>query len=117
MAGRLAELHSIEDFDRAIEESSARPVLLFKHSRTCPISARALREFETHLEAADPAVSYVMITVQSDRPVSNEAAARLGVAHESPQAILVQRGRAVWNASHFDITADKLDQAIRGNAQ
>lgn len=117
MNDSLNEIDSIEELEHAIEESSRRPVMLFKHSVTCPISSRAFREFQSHLEKRDPRVSYNLITVQSARAVSNEAAARLGVRHESPQAILVLGGRPIWNASHFDITADRIEQAIKNAAQ
>lgn len=110
----LEELRSIEDLDHALDESRERPVLLFKHSLTCPISTRAFSELQSYLSNADPRISYKLITVQTARAVSDEAASRLLVEHESPQAILVRNGRGLWNASHRDITASALDQAIRG---
>jgi bacillithiol system protein YtxJ len=112
MGRDLNELSTIEALDHALSESNERPVLLFKHSLTCPISSRAFREFQSYLERGDAAVSYALIKVQNSRPVSNEAASRLGVRHETPQAILIRNGREVWNASHFDITADALEEAI-----
>jgi bacillithiol system protein YtxJ len=115
MPGILNELKSVEDLNRVLDESSAHPVLLFKHSLTCPISGRAYREFQSYLEDAEPQVSYHLITVQTARSVSNEAASRLGVEHHSPQAILVKDGREVWNASHFDITANSLAAVIHSN--
>jgi bacillithiol system protein YtxJ len=108
----LNELHSIEALQQVIEESKTRPVLLFKHSTACPISDRAFRQFQSYLETADPNVSYHLITVQTDRPVSNEATTKLGVRHETPQAILIQDGREIWNASHFDISVSSLQAAI-----
>jgi monothiol bacilliredoxin len=115
MPETLNELQSIEDFDSALDESRRRPVLFFKHSLTCPISARAYRELQSYLENAEPQVSYQLITVQTARAVSNEAAGRLRIRHESPQVILVRDGREVWNASHFDITAARLEAAIKAN--
>jgi len=111
--GKLNELLSIDDLEVAIEESHRRPVLLFKHSLTCPISTRAYHELRSHLEHADSETSYNLITVQTGRIVSNEASAKLHLHHESPQAILVRNGHSVWNASHGEITAPALDQAIR----
>lgn len=113
MTVTLKELNTIEDLNRALSESSSQPVLFFKHSLTCPISTRAFSEFNSYLETADPAVSYNLITVQTARNVSAEAASRLEIAHESPQAILVRNGRQVWNASHFGITASSIEQAIK----
>jgi bacillithiol system protein YtxJ len=59
-------------------------------------------------------VIYCLITVQTDRAVSIEAARLLGIVHESPQAILVSNGRAVWNRSHSEITAAAINEAIIG---
>jgi bacillithiol system protein YtxJ len=112
MNDKLKDLTSIADLERALQESATRPVLLFKHSLTCPISARAYRELQLHLSTADSKVSYNLITVQTARSVSNEAARRLGLQHQSPQAILVSNGKQVWNASHFDITSVTLEEAI-----
>ncbi|HWP44919.1 MAG TPA: bacillithiol system redox-active protein YtxJ [Blastocatellia bacterium] len=112
MTERLTELQTLEELREALDSSSERPVLLFKHSLTCPISARALYEFKTYLENANPAVSYRLIVVQRARPVSDEVAKRLAVNHESPQALLVRNSREVWNASHFGITASTIATAI-----
>jgi bacillithiol system protein YtxJ len=110
----LHELVSVDDLNEALAESRVRPVLLFKHSNACPISYRALSQFKAYLEEQpDERVSYHLITVQRARPVSNEAASRLGLEHETPQAILIRDGRPLWNASHFGITASSLAEAIR----
>ncbi|HEY8416227.1 MAG TPA: monothiol bacilliredoxin BrxC family protein [Thermaerobacter sp.] len=39
-------------------------------------------------------------------------ARRLGVRHQSPQALLVQRGAVRWHASHWDITEQSLAAAL-----
>jgi bacillithiol system protein YtxJ len=106
-------LSDIDELDAAIAESRERPVLLFKHSRTCGISCEALDELRAHVQQGDIRAAYKMITVQSHRRVSDEAAARLGVRHETPQAILLRDGRAVWKASHFRITKEQLDSALQ----
>ena len=111
----LTHLSDLDMLDAAIDESRERPVLLFKHSRTCGISAEALDELRSHLERGPAAATYKMITVQSHRRISDEVADRLGVRHETPQAILLRDGRPVWKASHFRITADELNRAISGN--
>ena len=105
-------LSDIDELEAAIAESLQRPVLLFKHSRTCGVSCEALDELRAHVEEGARAAAYNVITVQSHRWLSDEAAARLGVRHETPQAILLRGGRAVWNASHFRITKKQLDAAV-----
>ena len=109
----LTPLHDVQSLDAAIAESRERPVLLFKHSRFCGVSCEALDELHAHIESrTGHAVSYKMITVQTHRPVSDAAVQRLGLRHETPQAILLRDGKVVWNASHFRITATQLDQAL-----
>lgn len=108
----LNELNNLEELDGALAESHSRPLLLFKHSLTCPISTRAFNELQSHLERADPRISYKLITVQTARAVSDRAASKLRLTHQSPQAILVRNGDRIWSASHSDITASSLDQAI-----
>jgi len=112
----LQELQSVDDLNDALRESTTRPVLLFKHSLTCPISTRAFDELRSYLNNADPRISYKLITVQTAPAVSDEAASRLQVRHQSPQAILVKHGAEIWHASHYDITASALEQAIRNTA-
>jgi bacillithiol system protein YtxJ len=65
-----------------------------------------------HLAENATAASYNLITVQSHRHVSDEATTRLGVRHETPQAIVLRHGEPVWKASHYRITADALTRAL-----
>ena len=115
MTSNIKELTNIDDLEEALKESNERPVLFFKHSTTCPISARAYREFRNHLSDADDRIGYRIVTVQTARPVSNEIAQRLNIRHETPQAILVKEGREVWNASHFSVTSTALEEAINNH--
>jgi bacillithiol system protein YtxJ len=109
----LIPLHDVDSLDAAIAESSERPVLLFKHSRYCGVSCEALDALQSHIESrVNGGVSYKVITVQTHRPVSDAAAQRLGIRHETPQAILLRDGRVVWNASHFRITATQLAEIL-----
>ena len=109
----MVSLQDVESVDAAIAESRERPVLLFKHSRYCGVSCEALDELQSHIDSRPgPAVAYKMVTVQTHRAVSNAIAQRLGIRHETPQAILLRDGKAVWNASHFRITTGELAQAL-----
>ncbi len=80
------------------------PAWIFKHSSICPTSSAALSEVESYLEA-HPGEIAGMVVVQSDRPLSNWIATRLGRVHQSPQLFLVAGGAVAWSASHWSITA------------
>ena len=114
MHPQLKALAGLDELDRLLAASSDRPLLLFKHSHTCGTSAEALDELVSHLNdhpATD--ASYAMVTVQTHREVSNAVARKLGVRHETPQALLVHAGRVVWSASHFRVTAASVGHALR----
>jgi bacillithiol system protein YtxJ len=57
-----------------------------------------------------------LVEVQRDREISRQIEQRTGLRHESPQVILLRRGKAVWDASHFDIKASSVLAAVQENA-
>jgi bacillithiol system protein YtxJ len=109
----LRPLTSIEDLETALAESTERPVLLFKHSHTCGISAMAFEAIEAHLADRPFPICYGLVTVQTDRHISDEITKRLGVRHETPQVILVRDGEVRWSASHFHVNAKEVEEALR----
>ena len=112
----LTHLHQIAEFEHLLVESARQPVLLFKHSYSCGTSAEALDELLDHVSADKLDASYAIVTVQSHRELSNAVSKRLGVRHETPQALLIRHGRVIWSASHFRVTAAAVQSAIRSQA-
>jgi bacillithiol system protein YtxJ len=112
----LTHLREIAELDRLLAESAERPVLLFKHSYACGTSAEALDELLSHLDERAGQARVGIVTVQTDRAVSNAVTARLGIRHETPQILLVRDSRVVWSASHFHVTADEIARAIAREA-
>jgi bacillithiol system protein YtxJ len=118
MHRHLVPVHGLDELDRLLTESETRPLLIFKHSYTCGISAEALDELLDHLDRGQPdAARYAMVTVQTHRDVSNAVSKRLGVRHETPQALVIRDGQVVWAASHFRVTAQAMLEALKAAAQ
>ena len=105
-SSNLVQLDTLDKLQAAIEESRIRPVLLFKHSTSCGISAGVFRE----VKMVDTDVNIVI--VQTDRHISNEIERHTGVKHQSPQAIVLKNGEAVYHASHYDITVEDINQHL-----
>ena len=104
-------LNSVDQLDSIIEESAEKPVVIFKHSTRCSISDMALsRVKEAGGLERNPTVYYLDLI--RFRNVSNEIASRYDVTHASPQTIIVKDGKAVDDLSHFDITADNLNEIL-----
>ena len=107
MGNNFSRITDVTELEKLIDRSKERPVVIFKHSLTCPISASAFERMKSYEGDVD------LVEVQRARPLSDEIAQRLGVRHESPQIIIVRNGQVLWDASHFQITADKVAEAVR----
>ncbi|QPA30923.1 bacillithiol system redox-active protein YtxJ [Thermaerobacillus caldiproteolyticus] len=104
----IKQLHTIEDLHQFVQQSGQQP--LFKHSTSCPISAKAYEEFQAFVKETDtPAAVFLVI---EDRLVSNKIAEEFGIKHESPQIFLLEDGKVRWNASHWKITRESIKEAL-----
>jgi bacillithiol system protein YtxJ len=96
-------------FETLNEQSRKRPVVIFKHSTTCPFSASAYREMSNFNGEV------VLVEVQRARELSREIESRTGVKHESPQIIVLRNGQVVWDGSHFQIKSSAVAEAVVNN--
>ena len=106
MKAKFIELTTNAELDALFEKSNEKPVVLFKHSLTCPISAGVYQE----MSGADADINIVVM--QRARDLSTEIAARTGIRHESPQAIVLKDGKPIYNASHYDVTAEDVEKML-----
>ena len=102
------KIESQKDLDAAIEKSSQQKVLIFKHSTRCFISKTVLRSFEKQMQASDKNFGYYFLDLLVYRSISNEIESRFDVVHQSPQLIVLENGKAIYNASHQNIDLDKI---------
>jgi bacillithiol system protein YtxJ len=92
--------------------SQNKPALIFKHSTRCSISAKALADFEKDWKMSYEACDLYFVDLLAFRPVSNKVAERIGVAHQSPQVIVIHKGQAVYSRSHQAISAKEIRKFI-----
>src|SRR5262245_15332394 len=112
----IVDLAQDQDLEQLLVRSNSDPVLIFKHSTQCSISAQAYEEFTDFAEGARDLVCGAVLVIEN-RKLSNLIAERFGVRHQSPQALLIKEGRVVWHASHWSITSSSLNDALVKNAQ
>ncbi len=84
--------------------------VLYKHSPICPTSGVAYAEMLAFRGLSE--VPVYIVDVIKQRPLSRVLAERIGVAHASPQAIVLRGGVAAWHGSHLDIQADALARVV-----
>ena len=107
MKANFTEINSTEQLDELFEKSNETPIVLFKHSTTCPISAGV------HQEISNADADINIVVVQHARNVSDAIAQKTGVRHESPQAIILKNGKVVYHAAHYDVTASDVESNIK----
>lgn len=103
-------LDKMEQFDEIDEISNTKPVVFFKHSTRCSISRMALKQFETEFNFPEEKIDWYLLDLLNHRDLSNEIASRYNVVHQSPQILVIQNGKAVFNTSHDSIAAEDLKQ-------
>lgn len=105
----IPELESPEEFDRV---AGLDPVVIFKHSPTCVTSLSAHRQI-MRFQKERPEVPVYLVSVRRRRNVAQYVAERLGVEHESPQVLVLGRGRLLATASHDEVTSEFLSACLR----
>lgn len=90
---------------------SADLAVIYKHSPHCGLSSMARLEV-VFFAQGNPDVPVWEVDVIHDRALSGRIASRLDVEHESPQAILLRRGRPVFDTSHRGVSAAALEREL-----
>ena len=92
------------------EALTSEPVFaVFKHSTRCSISSMAKSRVERDWNFEFPI--YYLDLIQH-RNISNFIADESGIEHQSPQLIVFQNGKPVYNASHSGINIDELKSEL-----
>jgi bacillithiol system protein YtxJ len=106
------EITDEAQWTQALALSEHQAVAVFKHSTRCPVSAMALRMFERDWNLDEAQVKPFFLNLIAHRNISNLIAEQTRVEHESPQLIVLKGGKAIFNASHQDISAGYLKSIV-----
>lgn len=108
---KLTQIEQLVDID---VQSHEFPVLLFKHSTTCSISAAALNRLErnwneTEMESIQP----YYLDLLANRTTSNAIADHYEIEHQSPQVLVIKKGECIYNESHMGIDYKSILDVMR----
>lgn len=93
------------------EESKQVPVVIFKHSTRCSISAMSKMRLER--EDQPEGIKFYFLDLLTYRSLSNKIAEVFQVHHESPQVLLIKNGECVYEETHNGINMeDIIEQAV-----
>ena len=101
-------LTSEEQFLELLEEEQTLAV--FKHSTRCSISFMAKSRVERGWRDTD--VPLYCLDLITYRNVSDLIARTLNIDHQSPQLIFIEKGKAIYNASHNAISPQAALSAV-----
>ncbi len=109
-------LNKVEQLEDIKALSKTQKVLIFKHSTRCSISASALHRLERswNQSEVENVKTYFLDLIQF-RNVSNQIAEEFGVPHQSPQVLIIDQARAIYDNSHMGIVYDELKEVIQEN--
>ena len=102
-------LQSSDQLEELQKASQENPVVIFKHSTRCSVSAMALSRLERawNPEETEGLKTYLLDLI-SFRSISNQIVQLFGVQHESPQVLVIDKGECVYHTSHMGINYEDL---------
>jgi bacillithiol system protein YtxJ len=106
------ELTTESQLDSALQHSAEKPVLFFKHSTRCSISAMALSRFESRWSSGNDRCTIYFLDLLANKPISALIAEKCKVIHQSPQVIVVRNNEVIHTASHGEIDADAIERLL-----
>jgi bacillithiol system protein YtxJ len=86
--------------------------VIFKHNTTCPISRSMRAQFEMDAPGIGEVDAAYFLDLLAHRDLSDAIAQQFGVAHESPQTLLIRDGKCINSQSLFNISAAELVTAL-----
>ena len=91
-------------------KSYLNPIVIFKHSTRCSLSAMILRRLER--EYTPVPLEFYLLDLIANRMISNLVAEKCDVRHESPQLLLIKNGKCIYHESHSGITMDDITRYL-----
>ncbi len=103
----VEEIISLTELDGFFSSTENQKRLLYLHDPWCPVSGQATRE------VAQLDHPFAAVDVSQNRDLTQEIERRTGIRHESPQAIVIENGKPIWNASHYGIKSLAVELALQ----
>jgi bacillithiol system protein YtxJ len=101
------------DVANLLSRSEEKPLLLFKHSTRCSISAFALNRLSEGSDALTAEMDVYYLDLIRYRATSDALASQLEVTHQSPQIILVSKGHVLGSLSHEQVSPEAVLDLLR----
>lgn len=94
------KIETNEDIQDIMRTSENENVLLFKYSSNCSINYVVKTLLEREWNENSMNMQTYMADVINNKQISTDIESIFGTKHESPQAIIISKGKPIFNVSH-----------------
>ncbi len=91
-----------------LEKSAKEPVVIFKYSNECGSSERLKVKFQDKILEKTLKFPIYLVTVQIQKVLSNKIEEWFSIKHESPQVLVIDKGKVTYTAHHDAIDIEML---------
>ena len=103
-------LEDEKQLDEIITESDKTPQVIFKHSTRCATSSMV--KYRLDKNEAPTGINFYFLDLIKHRNISNKIAEDFGIRHQSPQVLVINNGKCIYNEDHSAITFDEIEETI-----
>lgn len=98
---------------KAIENSHLnKGIVIFKHSTRCSISSVAKSRLSLKWDFNKELPTYYLDLIKH-RDISDLIAKKFDIMHESPQLLIIEKGKCIYNASHLGISVNNIKSFLQ----
>lgn len=99
-------LQSEDQLQEIVLNSDTKPQVIFKHSTRCSVSSMAKNRLDKKNQPEG--IDFYYLDLIHYRKISNRIAADFDVTHQSPQILIIDHGKCVYDESHSGITMEDI---------
>ncbi len=92
------------------ELSQQGPIVVFKHSTRCPISAMAWNRLQSAWDRDLNDLPVYFLDLIAHRATSDAVSVHYGIQHESPQLLYIEDSKVVYQTSHNGINVNDIKE-------
>ncbi|MEO8822608.1 MAG: bacillithiol system redox-active protein YtxJ [Ginsengibacter sp.] len=104
-------LQDEKQLTQIVTDSNSIPQVIFKHSTRCGTSSMVKNRLDR--QEAPNGVNFYLLDLIKYRNISNKIASDFGVRHQSPQVLVINNGKCIYNESHSGIVFDEIEEAVK----
>jgi bacillithiol system protein YtxJ len=111
----LIRINSLHDWEKLIEKSKNKPVVVLKSLTGSVINAQINKMIKAAINDGELFTPVYFVAVEDHPDIANQIEADTGVNHAAPQLIIVRSGHSVYHVSHYAINITELKDVFERN--